>query len=40
MCVGLIGLLAGVLPGSVDPADDDPARIEEITENEARIGHR
>ncbi len=34
MCVGLIGLLAGVLPGSVDPADDDPARIEEITEHE------
>jgi hypothetical protein len=34
MCVGLIGLLAGVLPGSVDPADDDPARVEQVTQHE------
>jgi hypothetical protein len=35
MCVGLIGLLAGVLPGSVDPADDDSARIEQVPEHES-----
>jgi hypothetical protein len=34
ICVGLIGLLAGVLPGCVDPADDDAARIEHVTEHE------
>jgi hypothetical protein len=35
ICVGLIGLLAGVLPGCVDPADDDAARIEQVSELEA-----
>jgi len=30
--IGLIGLLAGVLPGNVDAADDDPARIEQISD--------
>jgi hypothetical protein len=34
ICVGLIGLVAGVLPGCVDPADDDAARIEQVTEGE------
>ena len=34
LCVGLIGLLAGVLPGCVDPAHDDPARIEHVSESE------
>jgi hypothetical protein len=34
ICVGLIGLLAGVLPGCVDPTDDDAARIEHVTEHE------
>jgi hypothetical protein len=32
LCVGLIGLLAGVLPGCVDPGDDDARRIEHVTE--------
>jgi hypothetical protein len=26
LCVGLVGLLAGILPGSADPADLDPVR--------------
>jgi hypothetical protein len=30
VCVGLVGLVAGVLPGSVDPADHDPRRVEQI----------
>jgi hypothetical protein len=34
-CVGLIGLLAGVLPGCVDPADDHAARVEQVSELEA-----
>ena len=34
LCVGLIGLLAGVLPGCVDPGDDDAGRIEHVTQHE------
>jgi hypothetical protein len=34
LCVGLIGLLAGVLPGCVDPGDHDATRIEHVTERE------
>ena len=34
LCVGLIGLLAGVLPGCVDPGDDHAGRIEHVTEHE------
>ena len=32
VCVGLIGLLAGILPGSVDPADDDPGGVEHVVQ--------
>jgi hypothetical protein len=35
VCVGLIGLLAGVLPGNIDTADHDPVRIEPVTQIEA-----
>jgi len=35
VCIGLIGLLAGILPGSVDAADDDPGRVEQIPETQA-----
>lgn len=35
VCLGLIGLLAGVLPGSVDAGANDPARIEPTTQIEA-----
>jgi hypothetical protein len=34
MCVGLIGLIAGILPGCVDPGDDHATRIEHVTERE------
>lgn len=33
VCVGLIGLLAGVLPGGVDAADRDPVRIERVSDD-------
>ncbi len=32
VCVGLVGLLAGILPGSVDAGPDDPLRIEAPTQ--------
>lgn len=32
---GMIGLLAGILPGGVDAADDQPARVEPVAEVEA-----
>lgn len=35
VCLGLVGLLAGVFPGSVDPGTDDPARIEAPAQIEA-----
>lgn len=35
VCVGVIGLLAGVLPGSVDAADRDPVRVEPVQQFEA-----
>jgi len=35
--VGLIGLVAGLLPGSVDAAHHDPARIEQVSERELRV---
>ena len=35
VCVGLIGLVAGILPGSVDPADDDARRIEHVVDDDA-----
>lgn len=38
VCIGLVGLLAGILPGSVDPADDDPVRIEDVREGHAVDG--
>lgn len=38
VCLGLIGLLAGVLPGSVDPGTNDPARIETPPQIEAGGG--
>ncbi len=34
LCIGLVGLLAGVLPGCVDPRDDHAGRIEHVTEHE------
>lgn len=33
--LGLIGLVAGVLPGSVDTADDDPVRIEQVVDDQS-----
>ncbi len=33
--VGLIGLLAGILPGNVDATDNDPVRIEQISHRDA-----
>jgi hypothetical protein len=38
VCVGLVGLLAGILPGSVDPAHHDPLRVEQITERDSGAG--
>lgn len=37
VCVGVVGLVAGVLPRSVDAADDDPGRIELISEDDPAI---
>lgn len=34
--LGLIGLIAGVLPGGVDAADDDRVRIEHVVDDETR----
>jgi hypothetical protein len=36
--LGLVGLFAGVLPGSVDPGPDDPLRIEPATQVDAEGG--
>jgi hypothetical protein len=36
--VGVIGLVAGLLTGGVDTADDDPARIEQVSQREPRVG--
>lgn len=38
VCLGLVGLLAGVLPGSVDPGPGDPTRIEAPAQVEAGGG--
>lgn len=38
VCLGAVGLLAGVLPGSVDPGADDPARIESPAKVDADDG--
>jgi hypothetical protein len=38
VCVGLVGLIAGVLPGDVDPAHDDPLRIEQVSELDPGTG--
>lgn len=35
VAIGLVGLLAGVLPGGVDAADDDTVRIEQLVDDEA-----
>jgi hypothetical protein len=35
VCLGLVGLLAGVLPGSVDPGAGDPGRVEPPAQIEA-----
>jgi hypothetical protein len=32
--LGLVGLLAGVLPGSIDTADDDPVRVEQLVDDQ------
>lgn len=32
--IGMVGLLAGILPGNVDAADDDPAGIEQISDRD------
>lgn len=34
LCIGLVGLLAGVLPGCVDAGDDHAGRIEHVTQHE------
>lgn len=33
--LGLVGLFAGILPGGVDAADDDPVRIEHVVDDQA-----
>jgi hypothetical protein len=33
--IGIVGLLAGILPGDVDAADDDPAGIEQISDSDS-----
>ncbi len=38
VCVGLIGFVAGILPGSVDTADHDPGRVEQVDERDAVSG--
>jgi len=38
LCVGLIGLLAGILPGCVDPGDDHAGRIEHVTQLQVGSG--
>ena len=38
VCVGLIGLLAGILPGGVDAGSEDPVRIEPLTQIDAGGG--
>ncbi len=38
VCVGLVGLIAGILPGSVDPADHDPGGVEHVVERDAGAG--
>lgn len=38
VCVGLIGLLAGILPGGVDAGSEDPGRIEPLTQIDAGGG--
>lgn len=38
VCVGLVGLVAGILPGSVDPADHDPRRVEQIEQLDPSAG--
>ena len=38
VCLGLVGLLAGVLPGSVDAGADDPLRVEAPAQVEADGG--
>lgn len=35
VCAGLIGLVAGILPGRVDTADDDAVRIEHVVDDDA-----
>jgi hypothetical protein len=35
--VGVIGLVAGLLPGSVDTTHHDPARVEQVSERELRL---
>jgi len=37
VCVGLIGLVAGILPGGVDAGSDDPGGIEPVTQIDAEI---
>ncbi len=34
VCIGLIGLIAGVLPGGVDATDGNPARVEQVSDDE------
>ncbi len=38
VCVGLIGLIAGILPGRVDTADDDPRRVEQVEQPDPVTG--
>ena len=38
VCLGVVGLLAGIFPGSVDPGEHDPARIETPAQIEAGGG--
>lgn len=37
VAIGLVGLLAGVLPGGVDPTDGDPVRIEQSVDLDAEV---
>ena len=38
VCVGLIGLVAGLLPGGVDAADSEPTRVEQVSDDSNGAG--
>lgn len=38
VALGLVGLLAGILPGGVDAADVDPVRVEQLVDDQGSVG--